>query len=75
MMHCSFTEEIEKPADLTQRIVFKSKNSAGQVATASESESKKSDKKQPARPDINKQKLSFQVEDDEDNDDDDDSSE
>lgn len=61
------TDDIEKPADLTQRIVFKSKNSVGEVATTTiESESKKNVKKPPARPTINKQKLSFQVEDDDD---------
>lgn len=64
----SFTEEVEKPADLSQRIVFKSKNSVRQVATTSESESKKTEKKRPTRHDINKQKLSFQVEDDDEED-------
>lgn len=45
------------------------------MATTSESEPKKGDKKRPSRPDINKQKLSFQVEDDEDEDNDEDSDE
>lgn len=65
-----FTEENEKPADLSQRIVFKSKNSDKQEATTSESKSEKKDKKRSSRPDISKSKLSFQVEDEEDDDDD-----
>lgn len=60
-----FTEENEKPADLSQRIVFKSRNSDRQVATASDSKSETKDKKRSSRPDISKSKLSFQVEDDE----------
>lgn len=67
-----FAEENEKPADLSQRIVFKSKKSDSEVATSSEDKSEKKDKKRSARPDISKSKLSFQVEDDDEGGDDND---
>lgn len=75
MMLFYFTEEDEKPADLSQRIVFKSKKLDGQVATKSESKPENKDKKRSSRPDISKSKLSFQIEDDEEDDNDDDSNE
>lgn len=65
MVFC-ITEEHEKPADLSQRIVFKSKNPEKQVAITGETKSEKKNKKQSSRPDISKSKLSFQVDDDED---------
>lgn len=74
-MYSHFTEENEKPADLSQRIVFKSKKSekstastTATAATASETKSNKKDKKRPSKPEVSQSKLSFQIEDEEEED-------
>lgn len=68
-----FTEENEKRADLSQRIVFKSKKSEQSTAstaadTVTETKSNKKDKKRPSKPEASKSKLSFQIEDEEEDD-------
>lgn len=60
-----FSEENEKPADLTQRVVFKSKRNQNtdKVEKAQGCDSKEKSKK---RPEPAKNKLSFQDDEDED---------
>lgn len=74
VIHCNFfvyfwfSEENEKPADLNQRVIFKSKRSQN---TEKPEEGEKSDSKEKSkkRPDPAKSKLSFQDDEDEDEDD------
>lgn len=63
----NFIETNEKPADLSQRIVFKSKKPEKQ--SSSDGETKK-DKKQQ-KPETSQSKLSFQVDDEEEDGDED----
>lgn len=57
------SEENEKPADLNQRVIFKSKRSQDTEKSDESCDSKAKSKK---RPEPTKSKLSFQDEDDDD---------
>lgn len=59
-----FAEENEKRADLSQRVVFKSKKSEKQSGSQ-ETKPDKKDKKRKDRPEATKSKLSFQYDDEE----------
>lgn len=58
-----FAEESEKPADLNQPIVFKSKKSENRTTSSIEPNVDKEKKR--SRPEVNKSKLSFPDEEDE----------
>lgn len=68
ILSLDYIEENEKPADLSQRIVFKSKKGASSSDKDTQPSDKDTQKLTKNQPKVNKSKLSFQDEDDDEED-------